>query len=223
MRNIILAAALTLVGASVAAQADTAIGRIIKVDPANDMVTLSDGRTYDFNETDSAHWLSGFLAGDAVKVNFIQSGDKLQGQAIVSTSGFQTVGKIAKIDPATYSVALENGHVFNFDQTKQAREELATFKVGDKVQIAFDRESGGVMRGRAIAGTTADEVTGVIKSVDVGGGSVTLENGKTYSFETSRPRGTELLTGYLAGDHVSIILSPDGKGVVAEAISPSMS
>jgi opacity protein-like surface antigen len=220
MRKMFFAAAIAAMATS-AAQADTAIGQIAEVNPATETVTLTDGRTFDFKNSNQAYCLSGFLPGETVRIDYSEMGGALKGRLIKDTKEFQTIGRIASVDTTNDQVTLENGLTFKFD-ARGVKARYKNFNVGDEVRIAYNPfvDIGGVLEGLSIGNTASRELAGTVKEVNVGAGTITLEDGVTYEFD-GPVTGECTVGGFLPGDDVILILRADGEGKTYEAILPS--
>lgn len=207
--------------AATASQAATAVGQIAEINRATETVTLMDGRTFDFKNSNQAYCLSGFLPGETVRIDYSEMGGALKGRLIKDTKEFQTIGRIASMDPANNRLTLDNGLTFRFDVTPGVRNRYKNFNVGDEVRIAYNPyvDIGGVLEGLSIGNTASRELAGTVKEVNVGLGTITLEDGVTYEFD-GPVTGECTVGGFLPGDDVILILRSGGEGKTYEAILP---
>jgi hypothetical protein len=145
----------------------------------------------------------------------------MEGRTIRSTDVFQSVGKIAGIDAAAHKVTLDNGMSFIFEESDFQGDRIGSHGVGDQVRITYDAYASkpGQHSGIAIGNTTSREMAGVVREVNVGMGTVTLEDGVTYKFDGPTD-GKCTVGGFLPGDEVILILRPDAEGKSYEAILP---
>jgi Cu/Ag efflux protein CusF len=218
MKRKLLFVPLFAVLAAGGANADTAIGRILTIDQGNHVVTLRDGSAYDFRDSEFANWLSAFVPGDSVHIEWSQAGSMRRGEAIGSTSVFHDVGRVEAINAAARTVTLAGGRTYTFPDDEMTNIAMESFRPGDMVRIAYDVQQGRHV-GRAIGGTASEEVTGVIESIDMGAGTVTLAGGAVYHVDATAKAGA-ILGGFRAGDQVALILQPNGAGRMIEHISP---
>lgn len=221
MRNPLIAAALAAIAAT-AVQAATVVGEVAEINPPMETVTLSDGKTFDFKGSDQGYCLSGFLPGDTVRIEYSDMNGVLKGRWIRDTKAFQTVGVIADVDAANNMLTLADGRVFSFDQMSTPTAKLQGFSAGDEVRIGYDPyvSSSGTITGLSIGNTASRELSGVVTAVNVGMGTVTLDDGVTYSFD-GPGIGNCTVGGFLPGDEVILILRADGEGRTYEAILPN--
>lgn len=218
MRKSILIASIIALSAASASYAETSVGRVKTINMASSSVTLNDGSSYSFSG-EAAKKLSGYRPGDSVQIQWVQRGKGHMGESIATTSVFHDVGTIASIDHNARVVTLADGKSYQFGRDEHSGKMLSGYNTGDKVRISYDTR-GGMMRGESIGGTSAERVSGVIEKVDLATDSVTLAGGKTYTFDPSVKIRSQL-AGFRTGDQVSIILTSDTSGQVAEAINPA--
>jgi hypothetical protein len=149
-------------------------------------------------------------------------GGALKGRLIKDTKEFQTIGKIASMDLANNRLTLENGLTFRFDVNPGVMNRYKNFTVGDEVRIAYNPhvDVGGVLEGLSIGNTASRQLSGVVKEINVGLGTITLEDGVTYEFD-GPDTGECTVGGFLPGDDVILILRADGQGKTYEAILPN--
>jgi hypothetical protein len=214
-----MAATLAILASGV--QAATVTGKITEIDAPTQKVTLDNGVTYSFGNSDQANCLRGFLPGDAVRIDYSEVGEGMEGRTIRSTDVFQSVGKIAGIDASAHKVMLDNGQSFIFEESDFKGGNLGGYAVGDQVRITYDayQSAPGEHTALAIGNTTSRELAGVVREVNVGMGTVTLEDGVTYKFD-GPANSTCTVGGFLPGDEVILILRPDAEGKSYEAILP---
>lgn len=221
MRKFMIAGAVVAI-VTTAVQADTVIGEIAEINQAMQTVTLKDGRTFDFGDSQQAYCLQGFLPGETVRIDYSDMNGALKGRLIKDTKVFQTIGKIVSMDKAKNTLTLDNGQTFEFAGPPTLQNRYENFGVGDEVRIAYNPfiSSDGVIEGLSIGNTASRELKGVVREVNVGLGTVTLEDGVTYAFDGPQS-STCTVGGFLPGDEVILILRGDGEGKTYEAILPN--
>ncbi len=218
MRKSIIAAAMIAMIAATAAQAETAIGRILSLDRGATAVTLTNGSTYDFRDSEFVNTLHGFRPGDSVSVVYSEgTGGTLVGEAISGTSGFHAGGQITAIDAGTGNVTLSDGRTIMFPQGTEGHAALGGFNTGDNVTVAYQPAQGQLV-GQSIGGSVADGMTGVIGNIHMGNGTFTI-NGQQVRLDPSR-NFESVLGGYRDGDTVHAIIRQANGGMLVESLSP---
>jgi Cu/Ag efflux protein CusF len=214
-----MAASLAILASGV--QAATVTGKIAEIDAPAQKVTLDNGVTYDFGNSEMPNCLRGFLPGDSVRIGYSEVGQGIEGRTILSTNEFQSVGKIVGVDVSARKVTLDNGLSFIFDESDFEGSNLTGYAVGDQVRITYDAyaSSPGEHTALDIDATHSHELAGVVREVNVGMKTVTLEDGVTYKFD-GPANSTCTAGGFLPGDEVILILRPDAEGKSYEAILP---
>lgn len=213
MNTKLVAITLAALIAATASQAETALGRIVKIDRATSEVTLSNGAIYRFGDDVAMKALYGFRVGDSVAISYADgSNGMFDGRAMMSTDVNQATGKIAAIDLTARTVSLEGGKTFTFDEGTP----LDGFRPGDMVRISFHRLPTG-LAGDAIGVANAAGVTGTIEAIDIGAGTITV-GGQMLKVDPALKAG-DVLGGFLKGDQVHVITQPSSAGMVVEQVS----
>lgn len=115
------------------------IGTIAAIDPAQQRVTLRDGRSFVFYDTaETRDLLQGFSAGDTVRIGFDPGSGKLRGLSMGGTEMSQTTGIIAALDPASGLLTLADGRSFRvLTSSGEPGASLSGFRVGDAVRLTL--------------------------------------------------------------------------------------
>lgn len=114
------------------AQADVIVGKAKSIDHGTKTVTLEDGSAYKLgNNAEHRGILSGYLAGDAVKI--VTEGDTKHVITMGPDLSHAVSGKVKSVDVAAQSVTLENGVIYKFTSADKAA--LDGYRVGDRVKI----------------------------------------------------------------------------------------
>lgn len=119
-------------------------------------------------------------------------------------------GRIQAIDAATKTVTLTDGTAYT-----TTKDMLGGYLPGDSITIMWDGESHHAV---AISSNFLADSAGKIVAVDHSGKTVTLDNGKVYTF----PSGTDL-AGYKVGDMATIVADSSGSTNAGRSISPHFS
>ncbi|MCB2111039.1 MAG: DUF1344 domain-containing protein [Defluviimonas sp.] len=217
-KSIFSAALLAAMFAGGFAFAEQTTGAIKSADEANHTVTLEDGTVFTF-EKDAKFFemLGGYRPGDKVTIDWSMVGDQHVATAMSPDFSAGASGKIKAIDEAAKTVTLEDGKVYTFQNSKGETVNLGGFKAGDEVTIIAVKE-GDTNVGQAITAHSALEVTGKVKAVDEAAKTVTLEDGKVYTFDDAEKAK---IGGYKPGDMVKIIAVQVGHTNMGESISPA--
>ena len=217
-KSILSATVLAAILAGGFAVADETNGTIKSVDDAAKTITLDNGIVYHFNDMSTHHEkLGGYLPGDEVTI--VWDGEQHEASAISPDFSGGVTGKIKAVNEADNTVTLDDGMVYTFKNDKGDKVNMGGFKAGDLVTILSTKE-GDMNVGRSIATQTSAEVTGKVKAVDQTQRTVTLEDGKVYTFEGENGMKAEL-GGYKVGDMVTIDATDAGHTHWGNAISPA--
>ena len=202
------------------ALADVSTGAIKSIDEAGNTVTLANGTVYSFAENSQRHeMLGGYLPGDKVTIVWDKVGNLNEAQSMDPDFAAGVTGKIAEINEVEGFVTLDNGTSYHFKNDKGDKVSLGGFKKGDAVNIVAVSD-GSTMIGRAISTQTSDQVTGKIKAIDQAEGTVTLDNGKVYVFNSDKADEAHL-GSFKVGDMVKIEVTNVGNMHVGESITPA--
>lgn len=217
---LISAALLAAMFAGGIAFADETIGTIKSVDEAAQTVTLENGTVYTFDKkANTFEMLGGYLPGDKVTIEWALDGAIHKASAMSPDFAAGVTGKIKAVDEVKSTVTLENGTAYTFQNQKGEKAKLGGYKAGDEVTIIVTKQ-GGKEIGRSIASHSSAVVSGKVKAINEAERTVTLENGKVYSFQGKK--GAEVhLGGFKVGDMVKIDVIDIGNSHLATAISPA--
>jgi len=126
-----------------------AVGKIKSTDMANDTVTLNDGRTYHFEESEAIRSeIGAYHPGDTIRIAYHEEDGLLKGDSIGSTESHVADGVIKSI--GANSVTLKDGTTYSFNESREPRHVLPEFKAGDHVRIVW-APSGTARMGEAIS------------------------------------------------------------------------
>lgn len=204
-------------GAGGAALGDSTSGTIADVSDITGNVTLENGMTFRFTEENS-DILDNFKPGDAVAIEWIAVGDRMEGRQISPAgNGDRTLtGVVAEASDVTGWLTLANGTTIDFSDAGDVG--LGNFRPGDTVSVQYVTV-GDDIRGLSVspANAPANVATGTIQELNEGTGSVIFADGSSYDFNGM---DDEMLDNFSVGDRVSVHYLTQGDAMVALSISP---
>lgn len=219
MKQIVFSAVAFSMLMGAAAQAEISQGRIAKMAPGQHSFTLQTGETFSVDATQYKNGLTGFRQGDSVTVNWTDQGGQKLATSISGAGADHVAGKIVHMDKSAGTVTLDSGSTYSF--SGDAKRNLDGFRTGDHIRISGVSESAGQGAAHAatIGSANANEVVGVVQTINAARGKLTLSDGTQLSV----PNGKEnraVLAGLLPGDRVHVSWTGTGSAKVATSINP---
>jgi len=137
----------------------------------------------------------------------------------------ETLGTIVSIDPAGNAVTLNDGNEYVFADSASDNDGgplLAGYSVGDMVMVNWTMQ-GDRRVARSIGGSAAVSEMGVIADIDTAGRTVTLADGRMFSFPDRDGAEAPDISGFTVGDSVEITAAMEGDGMVGLSIASAVS
>lgn len=137
----------------------------------------------------------------------------------------ETMGTIVSIDAAGNAVTLSDGFEYEFAESANDGDDaamLSGYTVGDMVTVNWSMQ-GDRRVARSIGGASSAGAFGVIAAIDTATQTVTLADGRMFTFRDINGAGTPDLSGFNVGDAVEIVGETQGDDMIGVSIASAVS